>query len=312
VNRERITNALTIDVEDYYQVSAFADDIKPSQWDSFESRVVANTHRLLRLLARNEVTATFFVLGWVAERHPLLIHDIRSDGHEIACHSHWHQLVYDQDPEEFRRDLVRSRTVLEEVTGESVTLYRAPSFSITAKSLWAYQILAEEGFQVSSSIFPIHHDRYGIPDADPFPHQVSTDAGEVWEFPASVVRACGANLPVSGGGYFRLYPAWCTRLALQRINNWDRAFMFYLHPWEVDPDQPRLRGSMKSRFRHYVNLAATEAKLAKLLSWFEFSTMTAALEQERLHAAERLHSDDATEAPVAMGALSETIEEPCQ
>ena len=273
---------MTVDVEDYFQVSGFAAQIRPSDWGSYESRVVANTHRLLRLLGRHEITATFFILGWVAERYPHLVSDIKNDGHEIAYHSYQHQLVYDLTPEEFRADLIRGRSLLEDLTGGPVTMYRAPSFSITERSLWAYEILAEEGFLVDSSVFPIHHDRYGIPDAHPFPHAVTTASGPVWEFPASVHRVLKANLPISGGGYFRFYPRWVSELGFRRINeHFGRPFMFYVHPWEIDPDQPRLPGPMRSRLRHYMNLSANESKLDRILPKFRFSSMSAALDADR-------------------------------
>jgi polysaccharide deacetylase family protein (PEP-CTERM system associated) len=212
-------NALTIDVEDYYQVSGFERFVERSQWDRYESRVVENTRRVLRLLDEQQVPATFFILGWVAERFPQLVRDIQQAGHEIGSHSYWHRLVYQLTSDEFREDLVRSRDVLEQIIGQRVTAYRAPSFSITKDSLWALDILASEGFLSDSSIYPIYHDRYGIPDAQPGLHRIATRAGDLWEFPASVRRVAGMNVPVSGGGYFRLYPLWLTRRALKNINH---------------------------------------------------------------------------------------------
>ncbi len=270
----RTINAMTIDVEDYFQVSAFADRISPRDWPQYPSRVEQNTHRLLRLLDRTGLRATFFVLGWVAERFPQLVRAIARDGHEIGCHSHWHRLVYDLTPEEFREDTLRAKNVLEDIVGERVTLYRAPSFSITPRSLWALDILAELGFDCDSSIYPIRHDRYGIPGADPFPHILRTSAGDLCEFPGSVYRLSGLSVPISGGGYFRLYPAQLTASLLERVNvRSGRPFMFYIHPWEVDPEQPRLPGSLRSRFRHYQNLASTERKLEWLLPRFRFGAM---------------------------------------
>ncbi len=265
-------NAFTVDVEDYYQVSAFEQDIQRDQWDSYASRVVANTRRLLRLLEQHRVSATFFVLGWVAERNPHLVREIQDADHEVASHSFWHRLVYEQTPDEFRDDLIASRDVLQDITGEKVTAYRAPSFSITEKSLWALDILAEEGFEVDSSIFPVYHDRYGIPDAPTDLHLRETKAGTIWEFPVSVRKMTGVNLPISGGGYFRLYPYRFTARCLRRVNEReDRPFVFYVHPWEVDPNQPRLPiRSRMSRTRHYVNLSRTERKLDLLLSQFRF------------------------------------------
>jgi polysaccharide deacetylase family protein (PEP-CTERM system associated) len=270
-----LLNALTVDVEDYYHVSGFERHIARDRWDDYPSRVVANTQRLLDLFARYSVRATFFVLGWVAERFPQLVSQIQAAGHEIGSHSFWHRLVYEQTPTEFRDDLVRSRRVLEEATGLAVTAYRAPSFSITRRSLWALEILAEEGFEIDSSIFPIFHDRYGIPNAEMHPHELQTPAGSLWEFPASVQRIAGVNLPVSGGGYFRLYPVWLTQRLLQRINGQQQPFMFYVHPWEIDSAQPRLRaGSVMGRMRHYLNLETTQDKLETLLKEFRFGTVS--------------------------------------
>jgi len=268
-------NALTIDVEDYYHVTAFEKQIARSSWNDFPSRVVANTQRLLELLAELEIQATFFVLGWVAEQFPALVRQIHAAGHEIGSHSHWHRLVYQLTPEEFRSDLLRSRAVLEDAAGTEVLCYRAPSFSITARSLWALQILAEEGFRVDSSIYPVYHDRYGIPGARHEPHLVETAAGSIWEFPASVLPLGRLALPVAGGGYFRLYPLHLSRYCLGRINRkQNRPFVFYTHPWELDPQQPRLLfGSRLSRWRHYVNLRTTPAKLRRLLSAFRFGPL---------------------------------------
>ncbi len=268
-------NAFTVDVEDYFHVSAFAKHIDRGSWDGYPSRVVPNTQRILRLLETAHVQAIFFVLGWVAERHPGLVREIHQAGHEIASHSYWHKLVYEMTPEDFRADLRQSKAVLEDIIGEPVTAYRAPSFSITRKSLWALDILAEEGLQFDSSIFPIRHDRYGIPGAKTDVHQVATRHGPLWELPPSTVRVAGVNLPVGGGGYFRLYPWAWTRRALERLNRQGRPFVFYVHPWEVDPQQPRLScGTVLSRFRHYVNLSATEGKLQRLMERFRFGPLS--------------------------------------
>ena len=274
-------NAFTVDVEDYFQVTAFEKHIARSQWDQYESRVVANTQRILRQLSRHNVQATFFVLGWVADRYPQLVHEIHRSGHEIGSHSYWHRLIYDLSPEEFRDDLRRSRDVLENLIGTPVTAYRGPSFSITKRSLWALDILIEEGFCIDSSVFPIHHDRYGIPGAERSIHTLRTSAGQLWEFPPSVVRFAGFNLPVSGGGYFRLYPFSLTKYCLTRLNHRRReAFMFYVHPWEIDPEQPRLGvGSRMSRFRHYVNLSSTQSKLDALLEKFRFGRLCDVIQQ---------------------------------
>ncbi len=270
VSDREMLHALTVDVEDYFQVSGFEKQIGRNQWDHFESRVVANTRRILRLLERHDVRGTFFVLGWVADRHPWLVQEIHRAGHELGSHSFWHRLIYEQTPQEFRDDLRRSRDVLENAIGQPVTAFRAPSFSITARSLWALEILAEEGFRVDSSVFPVYHDRYGIPQAEPRLHRLEVSCGSLWEFPPSVARIAGVNVPI-GGGYFRLYPLWWTRFCLQRIHRARQPAILYVHPWEFDPRQPRLAmGSRLSRFRHCVNLATTERKLDTLLRELRF------------------------------------------
>jgi polysaccharide deacetylase family protein (PEP-CTERM system associated) len=278
----QITNAFTVDVEDYFQVSAFEKHVRRDHWDRWESRVEANTHRILSLLERHGVKATFFILGWVADRHPRLVREIHDCGHEVGSHGYWHRLVYELSPAEFREDLRRSRRALEDAAGARVTAHRAASFSITSRSLWALEILVEEGFSVDSSIFPIHHDRYGIPRAEPRLHRLPTPSGELWEFPPSVARMARMNLPVSGGGYFRLLPLFWTHYCLGRINRRERQpFVFYVHPWEIDPHQPRRNAqgelaarSRLSRFRHYVGLAKNEGKLDRLLARFHFGRLS--------------------------------------
>ena len=263
-------NALTVDVEDYFQVSAFDKQIPRSQWPSMESRVVNNTQRILKLFSECNVRGTFFVLGWVAEHFPMIVREIVDNGHELASHGYWHRLVYRQSADEFRQDVRRSRQLLEDLGGVAVRTYRAPSFSITKESIWALTVLAEEGYTVDSSIFPIRHDRYGVPDANPSIHQLTTSSGTITEFPPSVLYWRKFSLPVAGGGYFRLYPAALTIRAFGRINR-HRPGIFYIHPWEIDSDQPRLDvGSVVTRFRHYVNLSRTERKLKKLLTSLSF------------------------------------------
>jgi len=270
-----LLNAFTVDVEDYYQVQGIGDLIGRDRWDDYESRVVANTHRLLQLLDRHQIRATFFVLGWVADRHPNVVRDIVRSGHELGCHGYWHRLIYEQTPEEFRADVRRARDLLQDAVGEPVVAYRAPTFSIIKRSLWALDVLAEEGFEIDASIFPIRHDRYGIPGAEPAPHRIATTAGLLWEFPSTVLRFAGLNVPVSGGGYFRLYPVRWTNRFLGSVNQkLGRPFVFYIHPWELDPEQPRLKvGSWTSRARHYLNLSSTERKLETMLSTFRFGTL---------------------------------------
>jgi polysaccharide deacetylase family protein (PEP-CTERM system associated) len=271
-------NAFTVDVEDYFHVSGFASIIRRSDWKDFPCRVVANTQRMLELLAVRNVRATFFVLGWVAHRYPQLVREIQAAGHEIGNHSYWHRLVYDLTPDAFRDDLLLANRVLEDITGEAVVAFRAPSFSITGRSLWALEILAAEGFRYDSSVFPIRHHRYGIPQAERLPHALRTPAGTLYEFPPSACQFGKLKLPV-GGGYFRLYPAWLTRYCMHRINACYQPVMFYVHPWEIDPQQPRVGASRSSQFRHYVNLNRTETRLHRLLGMFRFGSMTDALSE---------------------------------
>jgi polysaccharide deacetylase family protein (PEP-CTERM system associated) len=270
-----ILNAMTVDVEDYYHVSAFERSIDRNRWHEYDSRVVRNTHKILDILDQHQTHATFFVLGWIAERWPELVREIHRRGHEIGSHSYWHRLIYSQTPEEFRNDLRRSRDLLQDAIGAPVRAHRAPSFSITQNSLWAFDILSEEGFVIDSSVFPIHHDRYGIPNARPDIHQIQTPSGELWEFPMSVTRFAKMNFPVGGGGYFRLYPVQWTIHMLSRINREEhRSFLCYIHPWELDPEQPRLKaGSWLSRRRHYVHLSSTASKLEILLKTFRFGPL---------------------------------------
>lgn len=267
-----LSGAFTVDVEDYYHVTAFENDIPPSRWGEYPSRVVDSTRRVLDLLARHHVYGTFFVLGWVAERFPKLVEEIHAARHQIGSHGYWHRRIYQQTPDEFRADVQKSRDVLMDIIGQKVTAYRAPCFSITEQSLWALPILAEEGFEVDCSIFPIHHDRYGVPEAKPTVHCITTEAGAIWEFPPATVRVGRVNVPVSGGGYFRLLPVRLTVRWLKAVRRRSGLpFVFYIHPWELDPDQPRLpAGTLSSRARHYLNLSTTEQKLEILLTRFRF------------------------------------------
>jgi polysaccharide deacetylase family protein (PEP-CTERM system associated) len=332
-----ILNALTIDLEDYYMVSAFESVVKREDWHKYESRIERNTHRILEILAEAKppstqfktqnsklkiardaaynsppdsgVRATFFCLGWIADKYPGLIREITACGHEIANHGYDHNLVYNMTSSEFREDVRKSKKILEDAAGKEVVGYRAPSYSITAKSLWALPILAEEGYRYDSSIFPIHHDRYGIPDAPRFPFLVDLDGvhgnGEVKlpdsdnvktvgasmdasngrfivEYPISTVKLWGLNMPISGGGYMRLFPYGVTKKGLEKINrSEEKPFVIYLHPWELDPEQPRFNNlSALSRFRHYVNLDGTAEKLRRLLNDFTFSSMREVIELE--------------------------------
>jgi polysaccharide deacetylase family protein (PEP-CTERM system associated) len=263
-------NAMTVDVEDYFQVSAFEDAVARSSWDRRESRVCRNTERLLELLDAAQVRATFFVLGWVAERFPGLVRRIVEGGHELASHSYEHRLVYTQTRREFREDLHRSRLALEHAGGCSVVGYRAPSYSITRQSLWAIDVLIEEGYVYDSSIYPIRHDRYGIPGWSREVHRIDRPAGAIWELPGSTIRWAGVNLPIGGGGYFRLLPYSWTRHGIRSLNASRQPAIFYLHPWEIDPEQPRISAGWLSAFRHYRNLESTEPRLRRLLTEFPF------------------------------------------
>lgn len=266
-----VLNAMTIDVEDYFHVSNFAGVVTQESWPSRESRVERNTDRLLQIFADASVTATFFVLGWVGERYPRLVERIAAAGHEIASHGYAHQLIFDQSPAVFRDDVRRARAVLEAASGSRVFGYRAPSFSITERSLWALDVLIDEGYQYDSSIYPIHHDRYGMPAAPRHLHCVRRATGSILEVPGSTIRLGGTNLPIGGGGYFRLLPYGWTRWGIARLNRIERRpSVFYLHPWEIDPDQPRLPASAMARFRHYRNLHRTEPRLRTLLKDFRF------------------------------------------
>jgi polysaccharide deacetylase family protein (PEP-CTERM system associated) len=275
----RIVNAMTVDVEDYFHVAALAEAIERKDWDSHVPRVDANTRRMLDIFDDAGVRATFFVLGWVTERFPALVREIDARGHEVACHGWSHKLVYTQTPEEFREETLRSKRMLEDLIGRAVEGYRAASYSITNRSRWALDILAEAGFVYDSSIFPVRHDLYGIPDAPRWPHVLTTDAGaQIIEFPPTSVRLLNHNVPAAGGGYFRLYPYPLMRALLRRVNSGDRQpAIFYLHPWEVDPEQPRFDVSWLSRFRHYTNLSRCESRLRRLLSEFRFTTARSVL-----------------------------------
>ena len=234
-----VVNMMTIDVEDHFHASVFEDAVPRRRWDQLESRVCANADRLLSILDRANVRATFFVLGWVAERFPALIRRIASCGHEIASHGYAHKLIYEDTPDAFRADLRRAKRVIEAAAGTPVVGYRAPSYSVTARSLWALDILIEEGYEYDASIFPIHHDRYGIASSPRHAYRIWRRHGSLWEIPGSTIRLAGVNLPVAGGGYFRLLPYAWTKWGIDRVNRREgQPVMFYLHPWEIDQRQP--------------------------------------------------------------------------
>ena len=267
-----ITTALTIDVEDYFQVSAFAPYIRRDEWDSRECRVEGNVDRILAMLEERQVQATFFTLGWVAERYPQLVRRIVAGGHELASHGYGHERASDLSEAAFREDITRSKHMLEDLSGSPVLGYRAPSFSIGTGNLWAFDQLARAGYRYSSSIYPIKHDHYGMPDSPRFAYRVGAGLLEV---PVSTVRIGKRNLPSPGGGWFRLMPYAMSRWMLNRVNREDReAAIFYFHPWEIDPAQPRIPGiNAKTRFRHYVNIGRTENRLRQLLQDFRWGRM---------------------------------------
>lgn len=277
-------NALTIDVEDYFQVAALAKWAPTKSWDDFPLRVEKNTDRILQLFADREIKATFFVLGWIADRCPELVRRIVSEGHELASHGYSHQLIYNQTPEVFKEETVRSKKLLEDISGVAINGYRAASYSITKQSLWALDTIAEAGFTYDSSIFPVKHDRYGIPDAIEIPHRLTTPAGhEIVEFPITALKLPKYKLPIAGGGYFRLFPYWFSRWGLKRVNKTQQQpFVFYLHPWEIDPEQPRLPATGLSKFRHYNNLDVCEERLINLLDDFKFQQVYKILQEQKL------------------------------
>ena len=241
----------------------------------FRYGVEQNTQHILNLLDEKSIKGTFFVLGWVAERCPAIVRDIVQRGHELASHGYSHQLIYNQQPEVFREETIRSKKLLEDISGLEVRGYRAASYSVTKQSLWALDIIAETGFQYDSSIFPVKHDRYGIPDATETPHKLVTPAGhELTEFPITALKLGSYKLPIAGGGYFRLFPYWFSEWGLKRVNSrQQQPFVFYLHPWEIDPQQPRLPATGLSKFRHYNNLEVCEQRLKKLLATFSFTSL---------------------------------------
>ena len=266
-------NALTIDVEDYFMVTAFSDVVKSEDWSKYESRVENNTLQILDILDEYRVKATFFTLGWVAEHYPKLVSEIHRRGHEVASHGYNHRLTYDLSLQEFREDVRRSKALLEDIVGESIVGYRATSCSIMKKSLWALDILIEEGFTYDSSIFPIHHDIYGYPEFSRFPVNIHREGvGDILEIPISTISIFGKNIPIAGGGYLRLFPIRFTEWGIHRLNEKEgKPVIVYIHPWELDPKQPRLNGRRLSIFRHYINMETTSSKLRGLLSKFKFA-----------------------------------------
>ena len=294
-----VKHSLSFDVEEHFQVSAFESPMRRRHWEQFDSRVENNTEKLLGLLAQRGVHATFFVLGWVAERYPALVRSIASAGHEVASHGYAHELITSQTQTAFREDIRRAKGILENILQQPVLGYRAPSFTITKDTMWAIQILIEEGYVYDSSIFPVVHDRYGVPSANPHLHQLSTPAGILWEVPPSTVKCFGVRLPIAGGGYFRLYPYAVLRALLRKLEGEGCPLVMYMHPWEFDPDQPRMEGSIVSRVRHYLNLHKTEERMRALLHDFSFEPIRRVFPQ-----IDEAHSGKLIAPSVAQNALT--------
>ncbi len=293
----KMRNALTFDIEEYFHAEAFSRALRPEEWPGLVSRVVDTTERLLDILDYADTRATFFVLGWVAERHPALVRDIAGRGHEIACHGHGHQMIHRQSRLEFAKDIQQAKTAIEDAAGVAVVGYRAPTFSVMRETLWSLEVLWEAGFLYDSSIFPIVHDRYGIPGAPRFPHRMpiangtgSANADSIAEFPLSTISVLGRRLPIAGGGYFRLLPYAVTRRAIRHLNAREhQPAIVYLHPWEIDAHQPEIRVGWFTQFRHSVNIASTEAKLRRLLKDFRFAPARVILEKSGLLTPKEAH-----------------------
>lgn len=264
-------HSLSFDIEEHFQVAAFDYPARRRHWDVLQSRVERNTESILALLDSAQVKATMFILGWVAERHQDMVKSIAKAGHEIACHGYSHELISVQSPAKFREDISRAKKILEDCTGQAVLGYRAPTFSITKETKWALPILVEEGFLYDSSIVPAVHDSYGIRDANPSVHSLDTNAGVLWEIPPSTYQVGWIRIPVGGGGYFRLFPYPMFRWFLRKVEKEGTPLVMYFHPWELDPEQPKMRGSLLSNFRHYVNLQKTQERMVSLLQDFHFT-----------------------------------------
>jgi polysaccharide deacetylase family protein (PEP-CTERM system associated) len=289
---KEIVHLLSVDVEDYFQVEAFAGSVDRKSWQQWPSRVVANTHRVLDVFDRHNAKGTFFFVGWVAARFPHLVREVQSRGHELACHSYWHRTVYSLTQDEFRKDTRQAKKAIEDAAGVPISGYRAPSWSITKSCLWALNILSEEGFTYDSSIYPIHHDLYGVPRAQRFPYIHACMNGlELQEFPPATLRFFATNFPAAGGGYLRIFPSAFTELAFRTFEKkYGERVVVYLHPWELDPEQPRIKGPLKSRMRHYTNLKRMHAKLNTVLSRHKFQPFKDVIAAEAMEKQHGRHS----------------------
>lgn len=272
-----LVHCLTVDVEDYFHVAAFRNNVKRSDWEHLPSRVERNTRAVLDLFSELDVKATFFVLGWVAERYPTLVKWIAEGGHELGCHGYSHQLVYELDPRSFKEDIIRALDAIEQASSQRVSKYRASNFSVTKRSTWALSILLETGITHDSSIFPIRHDLYGFPNAPQQPFMLRIGGAQLIEFPPSTLKTLGMTLPVTGGGYLRIFPLSYQKMSLHTLEKARVPGMLYLHPWELDPEQPRIKAPLRSRLRHYTGLTRTANRLRKLCGEFRFAPMGAAL-----------------------------------
>jgi polysaccharide deacetylase family protein (PEP-CTERM system associated) len=291
-------HVLTVDVEDYFQVEAFANSVPRDSWDKWPCRVEGNTLRVLDLFDQYQAKATFFFVGWVAVRFPVLVREVKARGHELACHSYWHRAIFKLTPEQFREDTRRARQVIEDAAGAAIIGYRAPSWSITRDCVWALDTLAEEGFIYDSSIYPIHHDLYGLPGARRFPYtHLCSNGLRLREYPPATLSFLGSNLPAAGGGYLRIFPSTYTELAFRVFEKNRQRVVVYLHPWELDPDQPRIPGPLRSRLRHYTNLRAMKGRLSALLVRHRFERFCDVL------AAEESESMAGTQTAARLGGI---------
>lgn len=281
VAQGKLRHVLSFDVEEHFQVSAFWSAARRREWNQLASRVERNTRKVTELLSEHSTKATFFILGWVAERHPEMVRNLAQQGHEIASHGYGHELVHTQTPAQFREDVRRSKQILEDLIGREVVGYRAPSFSITARTEWAISVLIEEGYRYDSSIYNRFRGAQGIIVAGFGPYQLETEAGTIWEVSPSTINVCGLQLPVAGGGYFRLLPYAASKMCLEKLEKQGLQLVMYFHPWELDPEQPRMDGPLLSKVRHYLNLGKTEQRLKLLLSDFYFSPINEVIQHDR-------------------------------
>jgi polysaccharide deacetylase family protein (PEP-CTERM system associated) len=303
----RRAHVLSVDVEDYFMVEAFAGSVRRESWGNWPSRVVSNTRRALDLFDKYGAKGTFFFVGWVAEKFPELVRDVHARGHELACHSYWHRTVYSLTPSEFREDTRAATRAIEDAAGVRIHGYRAPSWSITKECLWALDILAEEGFAYDSSIYPIHHDLYGVPGAQRFPYLHRLKFGQsLLEFPPTTVRFLGQNFPAAGGGYLRILPLAYTRWVFHKFEEeYHERVVVYFHPWELDPEQPRVRERLKSRLRHYTNLAGMECKLENLLKTYSFHCLREIYAEEKRTASGSQATQIACPVPAEVGSQAQ-------